>query len=56
MAVWEGLAEWLEPTLPDIYRCRDCGKRYREAHSSCPECDGEIEKDQMVAYNYWGPL
>lgn len=56
MALWDRLADWLEPTLPDIYRCRDCGSRFGDDHPTCPECGGTLETDDTVAYNYWGPL
>lgn len=42
------------PTL-GLCQCINCGRRFEDFYSSCPECGGEIDSDtppELPAY-YW---
>lgn len=56
MALWDRVSEWLDPSLPGIYRCVECDTQFGDRADTCPECGGSVEEDQTIAYHYWGPF
>lgn len=58
MGLLERLFGLFEAPYTAFYRCMDCGSRFKEPDSPCPECGGELESDEALersAY-YWGPM
>lgn len=58
MALLERLSDWIGAPYVALYRCSDCGSRFKEPDSPCPECGGELEDDEALERSvyYWGPM
>lgn len=58
MGILRRFADQFEPPSLELYQCSSCGSRFEEPHSSCPECDKDLEADEPSEHPiyYWGPI
>lgn len=55
MGLRQTVASLFDPPTLGFCQCDDCGRRFEDVHSACPECGGEIDGDavpEVPAY-YW---
>lgn len=57
MGIIDWLSDWYTFPSVEVYQCAECGSRFGDAHSACPECGGNVrEDDAPEPPHYWGPM
>ena len=63
MGLFETLSAWIEDSHAALYQwspyqCANCGCQFETPDVACPECGGEIERDDtpVAVDGYWGSM